>query len=196
MEDNDKKSELPIHLIFGASEYSRIKTETKGRIGKPPEPIAKLTVPGWAMMSSGKEPGLSNVYLTKSSAADFEQLCSLDVLGLKDSPESDQGSLYDEFIEQLDRSKKGWYESGLLWKPGHGRLLTNEHGSIARLEGLVTKLQQEPGMIDKYDEIIYKQSKEGVVERVVQEPNGRVFYIPHTTSEKGNINNEKTQNCI
>lgn len=41
MEDNDKKSELPIHLIFGASEYSRIKTETKGRIGKPPEPIVK-----------------------------------------------------------------------------------------------------------------------------------------------------------
>ena len=147
-------------------------------------------------MSSGKEPGLSKVYLTKSSAADFEQLCSLDVLGLKDSQESDQGSLYDEFLKQLDRSKKGWYESGLLWKPGHGRLLTNEHGSIARLEGLVTKLQQEPGMIDKYDEIIYKQSKEGVVERVVQEPNGRVFYIPHTTSEKGNINNEKTQNCI
>ena len=29
MEDNDKKSEWPIHLILGASEYSRIKTETK-----------------------------------------------------------------------------------------------------------------------------------------------------------------------
>ena len=26
MEDNDKKTELPIHLTFGASEYSRIKT--------------------------------------------------------------------------------------------------------------------------------------------------------------------------
>ena len=179
MEDNDKKSELPIHLILGASEYSRIKTETKPRIGKPAEPVAELTTLGWAMMSSGKETGLSNVDLTKSSAADYEQLCSLDVLGLKDSPESSQGSMYDEFIEQLDRSEEGWYESGLLWKPGHGRLLTNEHGSIARLEGLVRKLQREPDMIDKYDDIIQEQLKEGIVERVVEEPNERVFYIPH-----------------
>ena len=74
MEENDKKSERPIHLILCASEYSRIKTETKPRIGKPPEPIAELTTLGWAMMSSSKETGLSNVYLTKSSAADYEQL--------------------------------------------------------------------------------------------------------------------------
>ena len=46
MEDNDKKSELPIHLILGASEYSRIKIETKPRIGKPSEPIAELTTLG------------------------------------------------------------------------------------------------------------------------------------------------------
>ena len=46
-------------------------------------------------MSSGKQTGLSNVYLTKSSAADYKQLCSLDVLGLdEDSRESDQGSVY------------------------------------------------------------------------------------------------------
>ena len=67
---------------------------------------------------------------------------------------SDQGSVYGEFIEQLDRSEEGWWESGLLWKPGHGRLLSNEHRSITRLEGRVRKLQQEPDMIDKYDEII------------------------------------------
>lgn len=142
-----KTCELPIHLILGTSEYSRIKTETKPRIGKPFEPIAEPTALGWAMMSSSKETGLSNVYLTKSSAADYEQLCSLVVLGLEDSPESDQGSMYGEFIEQLDRSEEGWYESGLLWKPGHGHLLTNEHGSIARLRGLVRKLQREPDMI-------------------------------------------------
>ena len=59
-------------------------------------------------------------------------------------------------------------------KPDHGGLLTNEHGSIARLEGLVIKLQQDSGKIDKYHEII---QEEGIVERVVQEPADRVFYI-------------------
>lgn len=34
-------------------------------------------------------------------------------------------------------------------------------------------------MIDKYDEIIQEQLKEGIVERVVEEPNERVFYILH-----------------
>ena len=184
MDDNDKKSELPIHLILGASEYSRIKTETKPRIGQPSEPIAELTTLGWAMMSSGREAGLSNVYLTKSSMADYEQLCSLDVLGLEDRPETDQGNVYGEFAEQLHRSEEGWYESGLLWKPGHGRLLTNEQGSIKRLESLVRKLQREPGMIDKYDEIIQEQLSEGIVERVADEPNERTFYIPHKPVRK------------
>ena len=101
----------------------------------------------------------------------------MNVLGLENRPESDQGSMYCEFIEQLDRSEQGWYESWLLWK--HGRLLTNEHGSIAKLEGLVRKLQREPDMIDKYDEIIQEQPKEGIVARVVEEPNDRVFYIPY-----------------
>ena len=150
--------------ILGASEYSRIKTKMKPRIGKPSEPIAQLTMLGWAMMSSGKETGLSNVNLTKSSSADYEQLCSLDVLGLEDRSETDQGSVYGEFIEQLHRSEKSWYESGLLWKPGHHRrLLTNKHGSIARPERLVMKLQRDPCMIDKYNEIIQEQLKEGIV---------------------------------
>ena len=184
MDDNDKKSELPIHLILGASEYSRIKTETKPRIGQPSEPIAEFTMLGWAMMSSGREAGLSNVYLTKSSMADYKQLCSLDVLELEDRPETDQGNVYGEFVEQLHRSEEGWYESGLLWKPGHGRLLTNEQGSIKRLESLVRKLQREPGMIDKYDEIIQEQLTEGIVERVADEPNERTFYIPHKPVRK------------
>ena len=50
--------------------------------------------------------------------------------------------------------EEGWYESGLLWKPGHGCLLTNECGSIARPESLVRKLQRDPDMIDKYVGII------------------------------------------
>ena len=43
MDDEDTKQELPIHLILGASEYSRIKTQTKPKIGKAGEPIAELT---------------------------------------------------------------------------------------------------------------------------------------------------------
>ena len=47
MDDNDEKSELPVHVILGASDYSRVKMETKPRIGQPLEPIAELTTLGW-----------------------------------------------------------------------------------------------------------------------------------------------------
>ena len=63
MDDEDTKPELPIHLILGASEYSRIKTQTKPKIGKATAPIAELTTLGWTMMSAGKEVGLTSAYL-------------------------------------------------------------------------------------------------------------------------------------
>ena len=154
MDDEDTKPELPIHLILGASEYSRIKTHTKPKIGKSGKPIAELTTLGWTMMSAGKEVGLNSVYLTRTSSVEYQQLCSLDVLGLQDRPEGDQQCVYEEFKEQLRRSDEGWYETGLLWKHGHKPLQSNEHGSLRRLENLTKKLQREPDLLAQYDQII------------------------------------------
>ena len=61
------------------------------------------------MMSAGKETSLLNVYLTRSSAVDSEQLCSLDVLGLEDRPETDQTNVREELIKQFKRSGERWY---------------------------------------------------------------------------------------
>ena len=74
-------------MILGASEYSRIKTGTKPRIGKAGEPVAELTSLGWTMMSAGKEAHMGSIYLTRTSSTDYEQLCSLDVLALQDRPD-------------------------------------------------------------------------------------------------------------
>ena len=43
MNDTDTKSSLPIHVILGASEYSKIKVLELPRIDQPGEPIAELT---------------------------------------------------------------------------------------------------------------------------------------------------------
>ena len=55
IEDTDEKEELPVHMIIGTSEFSKIKTPTKPRVGKPGEPVAELTLFGWMMMSPGHE---------------------------------------------------------------------------------------------------------------------------------------------
>jgi hypothetical protein len=142
MDFEDTKAELPIHLILGAGDYSRIKTTTKPKSSQPGQPIAELTFLGWTTMSAGEEVDFSNVYRTKSSAADYEELCSLDVLGLKDHPEQVQQFIYKEFQEQLTQSVEGWYETGLLRKPGHDPLPSNERNSLGRLSGLLKNFEE------------------------------------------------------
>ena len=64
-------------------------------------------------MFPGEETNLSGVYLTRSSSADYEQLCSLE-----DKPAGDQQAVYSKFQEQLVCHPDGCYETGLLWKAG------------------------------------------------------------------------------
>ena len=85
MTDRDEKSNLPVHIILGTSEYACIKTPNKPPIGRPGEPIAELTKFGWTILSPGKEVDLNNMFLTQVSEADYNAFCSLDVLGLRDT---------------------------------------------------------------------------------------------------------------
>jgi hypothetical protein len=179
IQDVDNKPELPVHLILGTSEYARIKTETPPRIGKPGQPVAELTRFGWTLISPGTEVDLTNMFLTQTSTMDYENLCKFDVLGLKDSPEGDQQSVYDEFKEQLIRRSDGSYETGLPWKGGHQPLPSNEMGSLKRLNNLVKRLEKQPGMLEKYDDVIQDQLSQGIVEKVTEKADGREFYIPH-----------------
>ena len=109
---------------------------------------------------------------------DYEVLCRLDVLGLADAPQHDQGEVYREFREQLSRSETGWYEAALPWKGNHPPLPSNERGSLRRLENLEKKLKRT-GLEQAYCETIEEQKAEGIVETADQPDQGVEFYIPH-----------------
>ena len=180
MDNKDTKAELPIHVILRAGDYARIKTTTTPRIGQPGQPIAEYTSLGWVIMSAGEETDLSSVYLTRSSATRYAELCSLDVLCLQeDQKDQDQQFVYSELQEQLTQSEAGWYEAGLLWKPGHDPLPNNEKNSLGRLTSLVKKLQRDPEVFSQYDSIIRDQLDQGIVEKVTKDPVGKEFYLPH-----------------
>ena len=55
MNDLDKKTELPIHLVFGAIDYTKMKVQEIPRVEQLGESVAELTRFGWVFMSSGKE---------------------------------------------------------------------------------------------------------------------------------------------
>ena len=178
MEDTDRKEQLPVHLILGASEFARIKTTERPRVGRPGEPVAEQTKFGWIILSPGNEIDCTNMMLAQTGKADYEELCRLDVLGLEDTPEHDQMTVYSEFKEQLVRHEEGWYETGLPWKGNHPPLPNYKAGSLRRLASLRNKLQRT-GMDEAYSEIIEQQKNEGIVERADGPPLGREFYIPH-----------------
>ena len=178
MQDEDEKERLPVHLILGAGDYSKIKTASKPRIGSPGEPVAELTKFGWTIMSPGEEVNLNNMLLTQVHRDDYEQLCRLDVLGLHDNATGDQQNVYSEFKEQLSQSKEGWYETSLPWKGNHPPLPSNKTGSLKRLDNLVRKLEKQD-IIEQYDKIIKDQIDEGIVEKAERDAEHKEFYLPH-----------------
>ena len=108
MEDTDTKDSLPVHLILGASDYTKIKMETPPLIGAPGEPTGEKTKPGQTITSPGKEVALCTMFFTQTSSADYERLCRLDMLGLADWSVGEQNKVYAEFKEQLHRDQAGW----------------------------------------------------------------------------------------
>ena len=103
IDDLDNKDKLPVHIILGASEYAKIKTETAPKIGQPGQPVAKLTRFGWTIISPGKESvGLTNMLLCQMSHVDYEELCRLDVLGLADTPTNDQDAFLPARYTEID----------------------------------------------------------------------------------------------
>ncbi len=178
VDDLDDKPQLPVHVVLGVNEYANIKTTTAPRVGKSGQPIAERTRLGWVFMSPGREDVTSPLLLTRSVATDYEQLCSLDVLGLADKPENDQETVYQEFKEQLQRNEAGWYESKLPWKANHPALPTNEAGSRRRLQQLVKRLERD-GNYERYDSIIQEQLQSGVIESAPTKPTGNEYYMPH-----------------
>ena len=102
MNDTDTKAQLPVHLIPGASEYAKIKTNIPVKIGTPGQPIAELTRFGWTIMPPGKECfNVTNMLLAQTSRIEYEELCRQDVLGLEDKVANDQSGVYDEFKETI-----------------------------------------------------------------------------------------------
>ena len=177
MDDDDTKAEHPVHIILGASDYVKIKTENKPRIGRPGEPVAELAQFGWIIMSPGKEVDLSNMFLTQTAATDYEELCKLDVLGLRDKPSADQSDVYEEFKEQLTRSPKGWYETGLPWRGDHPTLPNNKTGSLKRLDGTIRKLEKK-GILEQYEAIIKDQLADNIVKPVGEHVVGKNSIFP------------------
>ena len=111
---------------------------------------------------------------------DYESLCSLDCLGIEEKHQKTNDFVYEEFRKQLGRGPEGYYETNLIWKESHPKLLNNEYNSIGRLQNLTRNLIRRK-KLDQYDQIMQEQKDEGIIEQVQKKgvpEKGKVFYMP------------------
>ena len=80
MNENQTKATLLIHIILGAGDFTKIKTQERPQIGQIGDPVAELT-----RRRVGKESSYSNMLLRTAAIKNYEELCNLDVLGLSDT---------------------------------------------------------------------------------------------------------------
>jgi hypothetical protein len=50
MDDDVEKSQLPVHIIFGANDFAKIRTGERLRVVCRGDPVAELTRLGWTLM--------------------------------------------------------------------------------------------------------------------------------------------------
>ena len=97
MNERDTKPELPIHVILGASDYMKIKRKKCPRVGKINEPIEKQTRMGWVIMSPSRKIDLVSSLYTRTSVSDFDRLCDIDVIGVKENHLSHDENVHKKF---------------------------------------------------------------------------------------------------
>ena len=185
LNDYNSKSQLPIHVVLGVNEYTKIKTPERARIGLPGEPIAELTKLGWYIISPGKENDIANILFSQTSIHDYEKLCSLDCLGVSEKQDKPDDYVYEKFREQLGRGPGGYYETSLIWKENHPPLRNNEKSSLGRLNNLIRNLNRSKNL-EAYDKIMQEQIAGGIVEKVTEsgkceetQNSEKIFYMPH-----------------
>ena len=74
MDDKDIKPQLPIHLVLGASGYTRIKTSTSPKMALSGQPVAEKTTLGWTIMSPGHQHEARQPASTSNSSAVYTSL--------------------------------------------------------------------------------------------------------------------------
>ena len=132
------------------------------------------------MISPGQESGLTNMMFSKTSVHDYENLCSLDVLGVKEEHVRRDEVVYDEFKKQLSQCPEGWFETNLFWKEKHPPLETNKFGSLGRPNSLLNNLKRND-QFNTYNDIIRDQQENGTLEKGDRKSKcqNNEYYMPH-----------------
>ena len=133
------------------------------------------TVPEMNLLSS------SDTSVTKNP--NIEDFWSLETIGITDSLDvTDDDKALEQFNE-LICYRDGMYQVAWPWKSQNPDLPVNLYIVIGRMRSLARRLQGNPDLLKKYDDIIQSQVEKGIIEKVTitedMKESDRKHYLPH-----------------
>ena len=103
-DEETTESMLPVHVLLGAADYQRIKTTEPAVLGQDADkdPGAEFMMLGWTFsgMATEKNTQTEKIFFVKSTKEELEQMCSLEVLGVKDQRAEE---FHCDFMHRLER---------------------------------------------------------------------------------------------
>ena len=106
-EKDSQEEYLPVHILLGADDYKRIRMQEAPVIGKHPEsPLAEQTKLGWILYGGSIKENRSELcHFSMTGQGEFEKMCSINILGLKESV-SDTEFNHQEYKENTQLPQK------------------------------------------------------------------------------------------
>ena len=89
--------------------------------------------------------------------------------------------LRNSIKKKMNRSKEGWYETGIIWRENNIPLENNKCWSLGRLKSLLKNLDQKQEVREAYDSVIKDQLENNIIEEVTDTEinnSSKAFYMP------------------
>ena len=174
-----------IEILIGMDFYNRIVGDEKKRFGPSGELVAISSKLGWVLSGPCDIPDSatsSHALLVgyeeeESLSKQVAKFWDLDSLGIVEN----EKSVYDGFLDEVKfiESEKR-YQIRLPFKEDHQMIGDQYQLSLKQLLQLKERFRKDSAFRDRYDDVMQKQIKEGIIERaeLPAEP-GKVSYLSH-----------------
>ena len=153
--------------------------------GRTSENVSNIPETGMLILTYGNEIQRESSMLTQADKSpplkpNMEDFWNMESIGINDCPvELDDNITLNKFKETL-RYENGRYTVAWPWKDEKPDLPENRALALGRLKSLIRRTKDNPDLLQKYDEIIEDQLKQGAVEKVRMESKDTIkHYILH-----------------
>ena len=127
-----------------------------------------------------KQCAFSNIDAPLQTKPDLEDFWNVESIGITDDIVKTNDEVAMENFKETVKFENGRYQVTWPWRDEITELPTNRQLSLGRLKSTISRLNKNPELMQKYNDVIEDQLNKGVIEKVnLSRVDGPIHYIPH-----------------